>query len=165
TSVSLSRAPASAAAGRQLARLDHPAVQRFLPHAADGGERRAVARRRRAAGEAGGDRSRKTLFRLGAAAPARQFGPVPAAARSNRSGVRKSDGAGRTDAGLSAATPSPPLRAAAAWWPIEPSLRYTRRNLRSGRADRAGAPLERTAARTAEAILLCRPCRAKIVFC
>ena len=31
------RTAASAAAGRQLARLDHPAVQRFLPHAADGG--------------------------------------------------------------------------------------------------------------------------------
>ena len=40
--------------------------------------RRAVARRRRAVAEAGRDRSGKTLFRLGAPAPARQFGFVPA---------------------------------------------------------------------------------------
>ena len=90
------------------------AVQRFLPHAADGGARRAMARRRRAAAEAGRDRSGKTLFRLGAAAPARQFGVVPAAGRSDRAGVRKSDGAGRTDAGLAGAAPSPHLRAAQA---------------------------------------------------
>ena len=49
-------------------------------------QRRPVARRRRAAAEAGRDRSGKTLFRLGAAAPARQFRAVSAAAtiRSSR---------------------------------------------------------------------------------
>ena len=45
---------------------------------------RPVARCRRAAAEAGRDRSRKTLFRLGAAASARQFGFVSAAGRSDR---------------------------------------------------------------------------------
>ena len=48
--------------------------------------------------------------------------------------------------------------------PIEPPLRYPRRDLRPGRADRARAPLERIAARAAEAIVLCGPCRAEIVF-
>src|ERR1044072_8775534 len=46
-------------------RLDDFAVQRFLPHAADGGEGRTLARRRRAAAEAGRDRSGKALLRLG----------------------------------------------------------------------------------------------------
>ena len=76
-------------------------------------KRRPVARCRRAAAEAGRDRSGKTLFRLGAAAPARQFGVVSAAGRSDRDGVRKSDEAGRTDAGLAGAAPSPDLHAAA----------------------------------------------------
>src|SRR5881397_2874734 len=50
---------ADAEAGRQLARLDHASVQRLLPHEADGEGPRPVARRRRAAAEAGRDRSRK----------------------------------------------------------------------------------------------------------
>ena len=44
------------------------------------------------------------------------------------------------------------------------ALRHPRRNLRPGRADRARAPLERIAARAAEAIVLRRPCRAKAVL-
>ena len=105
------RSAAPAAAGRLLARLDHIAIQRFFPDAADGRERRPVARCRRAAAQAGRDRSGKALFRLGAPAPARQFGSVPAAGRSDRDGVRRPDGTGRTDAGLAGAAPSPHLRA------------------------------------------------------
>ena len=160
----LFRTAAPAAAGRQLARLDHSAIQRFLPDAADGGARRPVARRRRAAAEADRDRSGKTLFRLGAAAPARQFGSVSAARRSDRAGVRGSDGAGGVDAGLAGAAPSPHLHAAPVTRPVEPPLRHPRRDLRPGRADRARAPIERIAARVAEAILLCGACRAETVL-
>ena len=48
----------AAAARRLLARLDHAAVQRLLPHAADGEPRRALARRRRAAAAPGRDSTR-----------------------------------------------------------------------------------------------------------
>src|SRR3981189_2422822 len=51
---------------------------------------------------------------LQAAARVRRLGVVPAAGRSDRSGVRKSDGAGGTDAGLAGAAASPYLRVAAA---------------------------------------------------
>src|SRR3954463_3421322 len=46
----------------------------------------------RAPAEAGRDRSRKTLFRLGAPAPARQLRSVFAFTRSHRRGVRRADG-------------------------------------------------------------------------
>ena len=57
------------------------AVFGFFPHAADGAGRRSMARCRRAAAQAGRDRSGKTLFRLGAAAPARQFRVLSALGR------------------------------------------------------------------------------------
>src|SRR5216684_2840627 len=72
-----------------MARLDHLAIQRFFPNAADGAARRPVARRRCAAAQAGRNRSRKTLFCLGAAASARQFGAVSAIRRSHRGAVRR----------------------------------------------------------------------------
>ena len=56
------------------------------------------------------------------------------ARRSDRAGVRGTDGAGRSDAGLAGAAPSPHLHAAPVATPIEPSLRHPRRDLRSGRA-------------------------------
>src|SRR5260370_20909392 len=93
----------SAAAGRQLARLDHFAVLGFFPDAADGAWRRPVARRRPAVAKTGRDRSGKTVFRLGAAAPARPFGALSARPPPDRRGVRRPDGTGGTDAGLAAA--------------------------------------------------------------
>ena len=125
---------------------------------------RPVARCRCVAAKAGRDRSGKTLFRLGAAATARQFGLVSAAGRPNRRGVRGFDGAGRTDAGLAGAAPSTDLRAAAVARRIEPLVRYSRGDLWSGRADRARAPIEPVAARIAEAIVLCGARRAEIVL-
>ena len=103
-------------------------------------QRRPVARRRRAAAQAGRDRSGKALFRLGAAAPARQFGALSAARRSDRRGVRRPDGAGRIDAGLAGAAASPDFRVAQAARRIEPALGHSRRDLRSGGADRARPP-------------------------
>ena len=114
------------------------AVFGFFPDAADGAGRRAVARRRRAAAQAGRDRSRKTLFRLGAPAPARQLRAVSAAGRRHRHGVRRSDAAGRADAGLAGAAASPDLQLAQAARQIEPALRHSRRDLWPGGADRAG---------------------------
>ena len=141
-----------------------PAIQRFLPHAADGRASRTVARCGCAAAKADRDRSGKALFRLGAAATARQFGSVSAAGRPNRVGVRGFDGAGRTDAELAGVAPSAHLRAAAVARRIEPLVRYSRGDLWPGLAHRARAPIEPVAARTAEAIILCGACRAEIVF-
>ena len=128
-------------------------------------QRRPVARRRRAAAEAGRDRSGKTLFRLGAPAPARQLGAVSAAGRSDRAGVRGSDGAGGTDAGLAGAAPSPDLHAApvarriAAASPTSAS-----RSTARPRSTALRAPRGRIAARAAEAIVLCGACRAETVL-
>src|SRR6187551_758706 len=53
-------------------------AEAILPHSADGRARRTVARRRRAPAEADRDRPGKALLRMGAPAPARQFGAVSA---------------------------------------------------------------------------------------
>ena len=90
--------------------------------------------------EAGRDRPGKTLFRLGAAAPARQLRPLSAAGRSDRAGVRGTDGAGGTDAGLAGAAPSPDLHAATPARRIEPPLRHPYRDLWPGLAHRARPP-------------------------
>ena len=66
--------------------------------------------------------------------------------RSDRRGVRGPDGAGGIDAGLAGAAAPPDFRAAQAARRIEPALRYSRRDLRSGGADRARPPRRRTAA-------------------
>ena len=160
------RKAAPAAARRRLARLDHRCSSR------DFFRMRLMAKNAPACWldadvlllKADRDRSGKTLFRLGAAAPARQFGAVSAAGRSDRRGVRSADAAGRTDAGLAVAAASPDVRVAQAARRIEPPLRYPGRDLRSGGADRAGPPRRRIALRAAEEIVLCGACRAETVF-
>src|SRR6185437_225399 len=108
----------------------------------------AVARRRRIVAEPDRDRPRKTLFRVGTAAPARQFGSVSAGPRPDRSGVRGPDRAGGVDAGLAVAAPSPHLCDAAAARRIEPALRHPRRDFWPRRADSVGAARQSTAPRT-----------------
>ena len=72
----------------------------------------------------------------------RQLGnSVLSAWRSDRAGVRKPDEAGRTDAGLAGAAPSPDLHAAATARRIEPPLGYSCRDLWSSRAHRARATI------------------------
>src|SRR6267378_783920 len=146
-----------------MARLDHAAVQRFFPDAADGAERRPVARRRCAAAQTGRDRSGETLFRLGTAASARQFGAVSAIPRSHRGGVHRTDAARRTDAGLAGAAAPPDFRMAQAARLASP-FGYSCRDLWSGGADRARPPRRRTALCAAEEIVLCRSCRTKAVL-
>src|SRR5882672_3022501 len=146
-----------------MARLDHAAVQRFFPDAADGAERRPVARRRRAAAQTGRDRSGETLFRLGAATSARQFGAVSAIRRSHRGGVHLTDAAGRTDAGLAGAAASPDFRMAQAAR-LAPAFGRSCRDLWSGGADRARPPRRRTALCPAEKIVLRGARRAKTVL-
>src|SRR3979490_2026920 len=118
-----------AGTGWFLARLDHIAIQRFFPDAADGAPCRPVARRRRPALQTSRDRSGKTLLRLGAAAAARQLRALSAVAQLHRRGVRRPDGAGRIGAGLAGAAASPDLHAAPVAPPIEPSPRYPDREL------------------------------------
>ena len=128
-------------------------------------ERRAVARCRRAAAETGRDRSGKTLFRLGAAAPARQFRAL-SAGRTIRSCVAFEDLMEQEEL-----TPD--------WLALrhrltfalrrlrggsQPSLRYSRRDLRSGGADRARPPRRRTASCPAEEIVLRGSCRTKTLL-
>ena len=68
--------------------------------------------------------------------------------------------AGRADAGLAGAAPSPDLRAAAAARRLEPALRHPRGDLRAGGADRARAPRSgELQPRAAEAVILCGPRR------
>ena len=133
----LLRKASPAAAGRQLARLDHAAVLGFFPDAADGAARRAVARRRRAAAKPVEIDPAKPFF---AWERPRQLGnsvlylpPGDAIVAAFEALMR----AGRADAGLAGAAASPDLRAAQAARQIEPALRYSRRDLRSGGADRA----------------------------
>src|ERR1700694_3437885 len=78
----------------------------------------------------GRDRSGKTLFRLGAAAPARQFGAVSAVRRSDRRRLRGPDGAGRVDAGLAGAAASSHVHAASIKRRIGAPLRYLSFDLR-----------------------------------
>src|SRR5882672_9053971 len=146
-----------------MARLDHAAVQRFFPDAADGAERRPVARRRCAAAQTDRDRSGETLFRLGAAASARQFGAVSAIRRSHRGGVHRTDAARRTDAGLAGAAAPPDFRMAQAARLASP-FGYSCRDLWSGGIDRARPPRRRIALCPAEEIVLCRSCRTKAVL-
>ncbi len=86
------------------------AVQRFLPHAADGGTAPGCGSTPTSVAAAGRARSGKTLFRLGDGR--RQLGNsvlyLPPD-DPNRARVRKSDGAGGVDAGLAGAAPSPDL--------------------------------------------------------
>src|ERR1700690_4116862 len=146
-----------------MARLDHAAVLGFFPDAADGRECGSLARRRRAAAQAGRDRSGKTLFRLGAAAPARQFRALSAPERSDRRGFRRPDAAGRVDAGLAGAATPPDIRAPQISR-LEASLGYSRRDLWSGGADRARPPRRRTGLCPAEEVVLCRACRTEAVL-
>ena len=115
--------------------------------------------------KAGRDRSRQTIFRLGTAASARQFGAVSAGGQLDRHGLRRPDGAGRIW------TPD--------WLALRHRLTFMLRQLRrrSNRlsdiriaiygpavTDRARAPGRRTASRPAEEIVLRRARRAEIVF-
>src|SRR5882724_13252712 len=146
-----------------MARLDHAAVQRFFPDAANGPERRPVARRRCAAAQTGRDRSGETLFRLGTATSARQFGAVSAIRRPHRGGVHLTDAARRTDAGLAGAAAPPGFRMAQAARLASP-FGCSGRDLWPGGADRARPPRRRTALCPAEEIILCGARRTKTVL-
>jgi len=138
----LCRTASSAGARRKLARLDHFAVQRFLPHAADGRKGRSLARRRRTAAEAGRDDPAKPYF---AWERPRQLGnsvlylpPDDGIVRAFENLMEQDE----PDAGLAGAAPSADLCVATVARPLKPPLRYQGRDLRPCRAHRIGATVE-----------------------
>src|SRR5579862_602319 len=97
---------------------------------------------------------------MGAAAPARQFGFVPAVGRSDRFGFRSVDGAGRVDAGLVVAPASPDVSDASVARD-DASVGSAPGDLWAGLAHGTRPPRRRIGPRAAEKVVLCRACRAR----